>query len=157
MLTPKSFQAHHSSPQQSNIAHWWRGTTLQDKLGRRVLAACLKLLKSFAFCKNIGMVNMSLQTSTKTMAEAPKMSTRSWARSILLTRLLDAMTAPSSRVPSGLWPITKSQRTPSGLYLPSILVLLRAQRLQLADTLKMSTKGAILGASLRTTMLLLGY
>ena len=53
-------------------------------------------------------------------------------------------------VPSGLWLITKSQRTPSGLSLLSILVLLRVRPSPLAGILRMSTKGAILGTSLST-------
>ncbi len=45
------------------------------------------------------------------------------------------MIALSNPAPSGLWPIIKSQRTPSGLSLQSILVLLRARPLQLAGIL----------------------
>ena len=62
------------------------------------------------------------------------------------------MTAPSSLVQSGLWLVIKSQRTPSGLPIPLILVLVRAPQFPLAGTLRMSTKGVILGASLGATI-----
>ena len=150
MLTPKSLQARLFSLQQSNIALWWREILLQGSLVRLVQAAHLKLHRSFASCKAIGMVNSSLRTSTRTTAEAPKMSIRSWVLSTHLTRLLHAMTAPSSLAPSGLWLITKSQRTLSGLSLPSILVLLRVRPSQLAGIQRISTKGEILGTPLRT-------
>ena len=148
LLIPKPIQAHLSSLRQSNIVLWWREMPLQDRLVRPVLVAYLKLLKSSASCKATGTVNTSLQISTRTTAEAPKMSTRSWAPSTHLIHLQGVMTAPSSLVQSGLWLIIKSQRTPSGLSIPLILVLARALQLPLAGILRTSTKGVILGASL---------
>ena len=117
MLTSKSLQARLSSLQQSNIALSWRATPLQDRLVRLVRAAYLKPHKSSVSCKAIGMANLSLQTSTRTTAEAAKMSIRSWVLSTRLTRLLHAMTAPSSvRLPQpiiSLFKQIKSTKTMS--------------------------------------------